>query len=337
MLRFHFKPIALLIAIVLLIAGCGNSAAPANSASKPADSAATQKESQASKRTIKHVLGTTDLEAAPKKIVALEWVYAEDLLALGIQPAGVADIAGYKKSVNVKPALEASVVDVGTRQEPNLETIAAIKPDLIIGVSFRHKAIYDKLKGIAPTIMFEPYPPENGPNQYQEMEETFLTIADAVDKKTAAQDVLKKLNDSYAQAGEKLKKAGKNGTEFVLVQGFSSKDVPTIRAFTENSMASQIMGKIGLKNAYKSSKFEAYGFATTNVEALPAVQKANFFYVVTEEDNIFTKQLKDNPVWKGLDFVKENRTYSLGGATWLFGGPISAQVFVDQVTTLLAK
>lgn len=75
------------------------------------------------------------------RVIALEWVYAENLLALGIQPVGVADIQGYKQYVNVQPSLTESVVDVGTRQEPNLEAIAQLKPDLILGVELRHKTI----------------------------------------------------------------------------------------------------------------------------------------------------------------------------------------------------
>jgi ferric hydroxamate transport system substrate-binding protein len=85
-------------------------------------------------------------------------VYAENLLALGIQPVGVADIRGYQKYVNVQPSLAESVVDIGTRQEPSLEAIAQLKPDLILGVELRHQTIYDTLSAIAPTLLFNPYP-----------------------------------------------------------------------------------------------------------------------------------------------------------------------------------
>ncbi len=54
-----------------------------------------------------------DSAKIPSRIVALGWVYIEDLLALGIQPIGVADIEGYQKFVNIEPQLAESVVDVG--------------------------------------------------------------------------------------------------------------------------------------------------------------------------------------------------------------------------------
>ena len=56
----------------------------------------------------------------PQRVVALEWLPAELLLALGVTPYGVADIPNYNLWVN-EPALPASVIDVGLRTEPNLE------------------------------------------------------------------------------------------------------------------------------------------------------------------------------------------------------------------------
>ncbi|WP_243735155.1 ABC transporter substrate-binding protein [Paenibacillus turpanensis] len=338
-----FTPFLLMLSLTaILVTGCGSKV---ETTPEPAKQPAAEAPANSSKeatvadapRSIKHAAGETEIKGTPKRVVVLEWTYAEDVLALGVQPVGAADMKGYSTNVNVKPALDTSTVDVGTRQEPNLETIASLKPDLIIGVSFRHKAIYEKLNGIAPTLLFEPYPPENGPNQYQEMEETFLTIADVLGKKEQGESVLKQMNESFAKAAEKLKAANKAGSDFLLVQAFTSKDVPTLRIFTDNSMASQILTKVGLKNAYKAKKFEVYGFASTGIEELPAYEKANFLYVVQEKDNIFENQLKNHPVWNGLGFVKEKRTYSLGGSTWLFGGPLSAQVFVNQVVGEMTK
>ncbi|MDF2668009.1 MAG: periplasmic binding protein [Paenibacillus sp.] len=337
-----FKSVSLVLTLALVfVTGCANktddtkqSGASATPSSSPSASASP---TPAASKSIKHAGGTTELKTTPKKVVALEWVYAEDVLALGVQPVGVADITGYKSWVNIKTVLGADVVDVGTRQEPSLEKIASLKPDLIIGVSFRHKAIYDKLTAIAPTVLFEPYPAEGQGSQYQEMEETLKTIANALDKKSEGETVLKNMNAAFTKAADKLKAAKKDGSEFALAQAFTSKDIPAIRIFTNQSMAAEILQKIGLKNAFQSTKFEVYGYSESTVEALPAIQKANFLYVVNDKDNIFTNQLKDNPVWKGLAFVKENRTYSLGGGTWLFGGPLSAEVFATQTADLLTK
>ena len=47
--------------------------------------------------------------------------------------------------------------------------------------------------------------------------------------------------------------------------------------------------------------------------------------------------MKDNSVWNGLNFVKENRLYQLDSTTWTFGGPISSKVLVDGVVEAITK
>lgn len=43
-------------------------------------------------------MGESCVPAEVERVVAREWTYAEDLLALGVQPVGVADIAGYEST-----------------------------------------------------------------------------------------------------------------------------------------------------------------------------------------------------------------------------------------------
>ena len=67
----------------------------------------------------------------PTRIVALEWLPVELLLALGVAPYGVADVQSYNLWVN-EPALPASVIDVGLRTEPNLELLTQMKPSWLV-------------------------------------------------------------------------------------------------------------------------------------------------------------------------------------------------------------
>lgn len=286
--------------------------------------------------TLQHALGDLTLPEPATRVVALEWTYIEDLLAVGLQPAGAADIDGYQKWVNIEPSLSADVMDVGTRQEPSLEAIISLEPDLIIGVKFRHEPIYDDLSAIAPTLLFNPYPPQGGPNQYREMRETFLTISKAVGKRDTGQKVLADMEDTFDQARSQLAESGYQDSEFVLAQAFTSQETPTIRLFSQNAMASMVLEEIGLHNAWDVA-YEAYGFSTVDVEALAEVEQAHFFYVVQEDDNVFADQLVENPVWQNLDFVRNDRTYALGGDTWLFGGPLSNKLVAEKIVDLLVR
>ncbi|ULL19324.1 iron-siderophore ABC transporter substrate-binding protein [Paenibacillus sp. H1-7] len=330
------KPLIIILSLVLMFLTACGAKTNTSQGTAPAAPSANQETSSGSK-TIKHALGTTEVKGTAKRVVALEWSHVEHLLAVGVQPVGIADIKGYKTWVNIPPQLDASVADVGTRTEPSLEAIAALKPDLIIAPDFRIKSSYEALSKIAPTIAFNPYPAEGAGNQFDEMEKTFRTVAELVGKKAEADKVMSDLQKSFDEAKAKLKAKGKEGAEVAVTQAFSQQNAAVLRMFTDNSMLIQIMQRMGLKNSFKSDKFESNGFATTSVEALPAVQNANFIYIVQDNDNIFEKQLKDNAVWNGLTFVKEKRTFKLPGNTWTFGGALSAKSIVDLVTNALTK
>ena len=79
------------------------------------------------------------------------------LLALGVTPVGAVQswtgdpwydhIADEMKDVEV----------VGLESEVNLEAIAALQPDLIIGNKMRQEDIYEQLNAIAPTVFAETY------------------------------------------------------------------------------------------------------------------------------------------------------------------------------------
>ncbi len=285
-------------------------------------------------RNTTEVKSPTAITKTPTRIVALEWVYVENLLALEIQPIGVADISGYKRFVDIEPVLAASVVDIGTRQEPNLETIAQLQPDLIIGVKLRHEPIYDNLSSIAPTLLFDPYPAPNEQSQLAEMEQTFLTIADTVNRRSTAEKVWQQMRENFKIATEQMRSLQLIGRPFILGQ-FPPQSSPQLRLFTANAIAVQILEQIGLKNSWQGD-LDRFGFNTVWVEALTKVEQANFLYI-TEANNTHWQQIQTNPVWNGLEFVLENRLYLIGADTWVFGGPLSAQVLVKKVVTALTK
>jgi len=331
----------MVIVVMVVAAGCGANNAANNKAGNKENSNASATNDAGAKTdgpiVVKDAKGEVKLEKPAQKVVVLEWTFTEDVIALGMQPLGNADNEGYKQWVTGEAPLDAGVKDVGFRHEPNLETIAALKPDLIIGITDSHEAIYEQLKGIAPTLMFSLYPPEGKGDQYTQMIDIFKSIAAAVGKTPEGDKVLADLDQHYADAKTKLAAAGKEGLNYVLTQAFSYQNAATMRLFMDNSLAVQTLDRIGLKNDWKPEQFEVYGFSTSTVEALPAVHDTNLIYIVQKDDDIFAGTLKDNSVWNGLNFVKEKRTFGLDSSTWVFGGPISSKVIVDQVVNTLTK
>lgn len=318
------KILSIFIVVLLFAVGCGQ---------QKEEKKETKADNKNQAITIKHAEGETKLDKPAKKVVVLEWVYSEDLLALGVQPVGMADIKNYNKWVNTKTKPSKDVVDVGTRQQPNLEEISRLKPDLIITASFRGKAIKNELEQIAPTVMFDPSTSNN--DHFAEMTETFKQIAKAVGKEKEGKKVLADMDKAFADAKAKIEKADLKDKNIAMAQAFTAKNVPTFRILTDNSLALQVTKKLGLTNTFEAGKSEPDGFKQTTVESLQSVQDSNFIYIVADEDNIFDTQLKGNPAWEELKFKKENKMYKLKGDTWIFGGPESATSLATQVADVM--
>lgn len=315
--------LALAVAASTLTAGClGPASTPASPPEDPV--------------TIEHAVGNTTIDGTPERVVALEWNLVEDLLALGIQPVGVADVDGYEKWVKAEPALADNVTDVGTRQEPSLEEIAELDPDLVLGVQFRHEPIYDDLSKIAPTLLFDPYPGEDEQDQYTRVMDNFRTVAEAVDREETAQTRLDELNATYEQARQRLGEADATGEPVTLAQAFTQEGSPTLRVFTDNALAIQVLERIGLENAWEG-EFQQFGFTTVGLESLESVENATFLYVAQPDDDPINGTYSDDPVWQNLTFVQEDRVEPLGADVWLFGGPLSAGYLAESTADTLTE
>lgn len=323
-MQFPVKSLLLCFLVMMVALGGCTGAADAPSQAPNAS---------AGERIVTHALGETTIPTTPQRIVALEWTYVEDLLALGIQPVGVADIEGFNDWVKLPVALDPTVVDVGDRGEPNLETLAQLNPDLIIAPLFRVADTYEELSAIAPTVIFDPYPTDETVTQFDEMRQTFLQIADLAGRTSEGEAVLAKLDEKFAAARSQLDAAGQAGERFVLAQAFGG-DAVQVRIFTDNAMAAEIVAQLGLENGWEGA-FDQYGFTTVSVETLPELEDVNLFYVVQDDNDVFARDAI-RPLWENLTFVQNGNAHPLGGDTWLFGGPLSAELLIDKVVNLLA-
>ncbi|WP_342417257.1 ABC transporter substrate-binding protein [Paenibacillus sp. FSL R10-2782] len=322
----------LIMVFAIVLAGCGS----VGDSSKPETSSGSEQTTKAVRSvTVKDDHGEVKLDKPAERVVVLEWAFTEDLIALGVQPVGNADNENYRLWITPEAKLADSVTDIGTRGEPNLEAIAALKPDLIISNTGNNAAIYEQLKGIAPTLEYDFFKGKG--YDYDRMVEIFKQIAVATGKTEQADKVLNDLDQHYMEAKTTLKKADKADFHYVLTQAFTVQNAATLRMFEDNSLVVETLAKIGMVNDWKSDKTEKYGFSTVGIEALPAVQDTHFIYITQKTDDIFGAAMKNNSVWKELNFVKEKRTYPLDGTTWTFGGPISSKVLVDQVVGVLTK
>ncbi|MFF2957158.1 ABC transporter substrate-binding protein [Kitasatospora sp. NPDC057965] len=103
-------------------------------------------------RTVKHAMGETVVPAKPVRVVVLDTGELDNVVSLGVQPVGVVHTDGSKTMPSYLKDKAGNPANVGTINSLNLEAIAALKPDLILGSQLRAQDQYEQLSKIAPTV-----------------------------------------------------------------------------------------------------------------------------------------------------------------------------------------
>ncbi|MEU6711795.1 iron-siderophore ABC transporter substrate-binding protein [Nonomuraea sp. NPDC046802] len=219
------------LAGVLLVAGlaaCGTSAGPASAPS-----------SSAPFRTVKHAMGETVIPAQPKRVVALDQSFVDAVLTLETPVVGYTTyrsidtkLPDYLGAVAAEYGKEAA--PVGTLEQPSLEKIMALKPDLIVSAKVRHEKDYDKLSKIAPTVFSE--------TTGAIWKENLRLMGQALGKEQLADTRIKEYEARAAKIGEAIKaKDGKLPT--ISIVRFAGE--PTTRLYVENSYSGLVMKDVG--------------------------------------------------------------------------------------------
>lgn len=305
----------LLIAIMVMLSGCNNSQKTTEAEKTSA------KTSNQETRTIKHEMGETEMKNTPKKIVTLELSFVDSLNALGIKPIGISD-DNKKEMITKLVGQEMDYTSVGTREQPNLEVISSLQPDLIIADAERHKGIYKDLQKIAPTIVLK-----SRESTYQENLDSFKTIAKAVNKEDAAEKRLSEHEKTIKELKSKLT-VDSNMTVLPAVVRDTS-----FQAHTSSSYDGELLERMGLKNAIQQEQ----PHAEMNLEQLVEIDP-DVLLLANNEGKLLTDEWKDNPLWKDLKAVKNGQVYSVDRDLWTrYRGVVSAEAIAKDTLNMLGE
>lgn len=199
-----------------------------------------------------------------RRIVALEWLPAELLLALGVTPLGVAEIPNYQLWV-AEPRLPESVIDVGFRTEPNMELLAQLRPSLIV-YSAGYGPSVEKMSRIAPTMGFTF---NNDAGRPLTMAKASLRqLAQTLAIPEAAEQHLQTFSDFMQQAKVQLQPY----TRRPLLL-FSFIDSTHVLIIAKNSLFQEVMDELGIGAWREETSF--WGRVVVGVERLADIQDAN--------------------------------------------------------------
>jgi iron complex transport system substrate-binding protein len=277
------------------------------------------------------------LDGPAKKVVGTEWHEVELLVSLGVDPVGVADVKGYKTWDSAVP-LKNEPKDIGTRGEPSMDTIAALKPDLVVASTDLPPAAVKQLRKVAPVIEVRS---GNAADPLGQMTKNLDLLAKATGTTEQAEKIKSDFDAKLAEGKKALEAAGLGGAKYAFADGYDISNQVSIRPFTSGSLIGAVNDKLGLKNDWTVKGDEAYGLGSTDVEGLTKLSDdVHFAYIGNDGDKAstpFTGALAKDKVWTSLPFVKKGNVHRLDDGIWMFGGPGSMSQYVDSVVAELTK
>ncbi|MEE1673513.1 iron-siderophore ABC transporter substrate-binding protein [Agarivorans aestuarii] len=259
------------------------------------------------------------LKQPAKRVIALNWSAAEMLLSLEVVPVGVTLTKGYKKWQTNHPAMPDSVTEIGRRQEPDLATIARLKPDLIIGYEFRHRRILDALEQIAPTLLYQQFPSaeQTDFSYFEQSQKVFSGIAQLLDKSALAEIKLQHLHQRLSQLKQQLASNGLANKPVAYAKfvgmGYG------LRVFTNKSLAGAISQQLGLNYVWQHG-LPGKDFTHLQLEQLPKLNNSHLLLAGNQVDG---ERMMHSPVWPLLPFVQQHQ-FSDVAPLFSFGGPLSS-------------
>ncbi|WP_425264104.1 ABC transporter substrate-binding protein [Streptomyces silaceus] len=280
--------------------------------------------------TVKTAMGDVQVPVSPKRVVVLDTAELDSAITLGVKPIGSTHVEASSGFLGYLPKDKVSgIEDVGEMMNPNMEAIAALKPDLILTSKIRHAAKYDQLKKIAPTVMTETtgYP----------WKENFQVHAEALGR----QDEAKKTVADYTAHAKKVTEAigGPAKAAQTKVNVLRFMEGADIRLYGEQSYIATLLKDVGLGRAPISAKAKdgfSYDLSPEKIDL--ADTDVIFRSTYGDPKKAKETQTVDSSLWKNMKAVKSGNVHTVEDELWIQGiGYTAAAKILDEMQADLAK
>lgn len=271
---------------------------------------------------IVHPLGTTEVPENPKRVVALDFSALENLDYIGVKPVAIpktglpSHLSKYKD--------DASIVDVGTVVEVDLEKINSANPDLII-IGGRLNDFYDQLSAIAPVILTTVIDSDNFLETFKENLNDYGRI---FDKEAEYDEAYDKIVERVNSVRAKVEADQSKGLILLHNRGRFS-------AYGSGSRFGIIHDVLGVQQAEEGLGTHIHG----NPVSSEYVQKVNpdIIFIVDRSmvvgNDVMDKESVENMLVKQTKASQNNRIIYLNPETWYLagGGITSVNMMIDEI------
>jgi iron complex transport system substrate-binding protein len=260
-------------------------------------------------RTIATAMGEVAVPAEPKRVVTLDTAELDSVITLGVKPVGATRT---DSSTGFPAHLPADKVEgvkiVGEMTTPNLEAIAALKPDLILTSKLRHGDKYAELKQIAPTVMTE--------TTGAPWKANFLVHAQALGKEAEGQKVIADYSARTAEVTEAL--GGKEKAAEIEVNMVRFSEGRDIRVYGKENFIGSLFADVGLGRPALTDQAKDGFMVEVSPEKIDSVDTDVIFHsTIGDPDKAKATQVFASPLWKNLQANKNGKVHQVQDELWI--------------------
>lgn len=252
------------------------------------------------------------LDAPAENILCLSIACIDHLHQLGVEPAGITDLLALPYALYFGEIDDEMTIISGGMQ-PDIEQIAAMAPDIIIGQAGFFDALREAFGSIAPLFLIYPTTVEDTIAEV----ETLGLITDRVEEATAAAEHFLARYEAYHE--------GVSGDlTMMIVFGAAQGDNMFLEA--ANGQTCLMLNEIApcpFTVPEGATGMAAFGYSNFTFEAILAADPDVVFFSGYNEDRSLNEAaidaLEANELWQELSAVKNERVYLIEPWVWRGG------------------
>jgi len=283
---------------------------------------------QADARQMTDALGNTvTVPEVPKRVITLSEIDLDTALTLGVTPVGTINGRGQAAPPRyLDGKLPAGIEVVGDIDNPNLETLLELQPDLILTGPVKPEQLAI-LNEIAPTVITF--------NWARPWQESMQRTAQALNREAEAKAVLERYRARVEEARQRL--AAHQGETLSIVR-WNPKGPSYM---FKDAFASTVAEDVGLRRpAHQQDRGHTHSMALSleSLELLDADWLVIGTLATSGEAVEAMNQAEQTPAFRQLSAIQAKRFGAVDGSLWTsLGGPMAALQVIEDIEALLGK
>ncbi|MGG4456327.1 helical backbone metal receptor [Brevibacillus porteri] len=321
-----------MIALLLTgVVGCSNSASPEAATPTQQTATSSQSDSSTSSQQAVHTISVDEKKVeellsqfktqSPTKVVTVSVAITEILNELGVTPVGVPTTS------SKLPASLDHVPRIGTSHQPDLEQVAKLQPDVILGPTSIQASIDKKFKPAALPTAYLPV------DSIDELKLSTVVLGRLFKQEEKATAFLQSILEKEKTIIDATK--GKTAPKVLFLFGSAE----ALMVMNENTFVGSLARNLGASNVASDVLKQTETYVPLNMESIVAANPDVILLVAHGDPSAVTKKfeedVKKNGAWEKLSAFKNGKMKALDYSTFGIASLVKVPAAYEELANIL--